>query len=88
MKGNTMAAPIPIRILSFIMLATAPARVGPPEQPMSPASANNANKSVPLPLTNADAVLKVPGQNIPTEKPANPHPRSAMTGFGTNTMTR
>lgn len=85
-SGNIHATPMPILILSLIRLANAPARVGPPEQPKSPASAKSANRSVPLPFTRADAVLKVPGQKIPTEKPASPQPISAITGLGTSNM--
>lgn len=85
-SGNIHATPMPDLILSPASPATAPASVGPPEQPKSPASANNANRSVPLPFTRADAALNVPGQEMPTEKPANPQPRSAMTELGTNVM--
>ena len=83
-----MAAPIPRRIFSWNALASAPAKVGPPEHPRSPANANKANKSVPLPRTFADAMLNVPGQNMPTENPARPQPDKAIKGLGTNTMIR
>lgn len=48
---------------------TMPTSVGPPEQPISPPRANNANMAVPPFGKAADALLKVPGHIIPTDSP-------------------
>ena len=72
-----MAAPIPILIFPPFADIINPAKVGPPEQPKSPASASKANISVLPPFMPEDAILKVPGQKIPTANPARPHPKSA-----------
>lgn len=59
---------------------TNPTKVGPPEQPTSPASASNANNAVP-PLRNvADALLKLPGHMIPTDNPQTEQPISDKKG--------
>lgn len=56
-----MPAKIPIFRLSPNAPDAIPTSVGPPEQPISPPKANNANMAVP-PLGKADdALLKVPG---------------------------
>ena len=86
--GKIIAAPIPILILPPVADMIAPAIVGPPEHPRSPASASKANMSVPPFFTPDEAMLNVPGQKIPTAKPASPQPSSVITGFCTNTITR
>ena len=64
-----IAASIPVFRLSEHALDTIPTKVGPPEQPKSPANANKANKAVPPFFNNAAALLKLPGHIIPTDKP-------------------
>ena len=83
-----MAERMPIRRLFWKVLETAPAKVGPPEQPRSPASASRANMAVPPPLMEAAALLKVPGQRMPTEKPQTAQPTSPATGLGIREMQR
>lgn len=48
---------------------TMPTNVGPPEQPISPPNANNANIAVPPFGRTADALLNVPGHIISTDSP-------------------
>ena len=60
---------MPILRLLPQALETNPARVGPPEQPRSPARASKANMAVPPRGIMEEALLKVPGHRIPTEKP-------------------
>ena len=62
--------------------ATNPARVEPPEQPMSPASAMSANIAVPPPGIDSEAMLSVPGQKIPTENPQTAQPNRPSAGIG------
>ena len=81
-----MANPIPNRIFPFVKDMTAPASVGPLAQPRSPANASRANIKVPPFLIPDEAILKVPGQKIPTEKPAKPQARSVIVGSGTKMM--
>ena len=78
-----MANPIPSLILPFVIDITAPARVGPLAQPRSPANARRANIKVPPFFIPEEAILKVPGQKIPTEKPAKPQARRVIVEFGT-----
>jgi len=56
--------------------------VGPEEQPKSPARARKANIAVPPPRMEADAILKVPGHMIPTDRPHIPQPISPSAGWG------
>ena len=84
--GNMIAARIPMCRSFPKALDTRPASVGPPEQPTSPASASIANIAVPPPRIPADALLNVPGQRIPTEKPHTAQPKRPANGTGTNTM--
>lgn len=65
-----------------------PVTVGPPEQPTSPARARKANKAVPPRRIAAEALLNVPGQRIPTEKPQTAQPNKLTAAFGTKTMQR
>ena len=65
--GNMIEHSIPREILPPKISAARPVIVGPNEQPTSPARARNANIAVPPPLRRLDAILKVPGQKIPTE---------------------
>lgn len=84
--GKTIAASIPARRSLPHRLDTMPARVGPPEHPRSPARASMANKTVPPPFMETAALLKVPGQRMPTEKPHTAHPSRLITGMGTRAM--
>lgn len=59
------------------MEAASPAKVGPREHPASPPSARRAKRGVPPFGMVLDAVLKVPGQRIPTDRPQMPQPRRA-----------
>ena len=79
--GNMIEHSIPREILPPKISAARPVIVDPNEQPTSPARARNANIAVPPPLRRLDAILKVPGQKIPTEKPHKAHPTSPRTGF-------
>lgn len=81
-----MANPIPNLIFPFVKDMTVPAKVGPLAHPRSPAKARRANINVPPFLIPDEARLNVPGQNIPTEKPAKPQARSVMVGSGTKMM--
>lgn len=65
-----------------------PAKVGPAEQPMSPPNANSANSVVPPREITRDAVLKEPGQRIPTERPQIPHPSRLRIGKGAREIIR
>ena len=80
--GKMIAANIPMLILPFAASATNPARLGPTEQPISPSSARNANIAVPPPGRMPAAILNVPGQNMPTEKPVSAQPIRLNTGYG------
>ena len=85
--GAMIPARIPILIVPAA-LDTKPTKVGPPEHPRSPANASIAKSKVP-PLRNAaDALLKVPGHIIPTEKPQIPQPISSTIGIGTRDIQR
>lgn len=84
--GNIIAARIPILRLLSNRLETSPARVGPPLQPRSPASASIANIAVPPPRIAMEALLYVPGHIIPTEKPHTAQPIRFIAGTGTNAM--
>lgn len=79
---------MPILRLLPQALETNPARVGPPEQPRSPARASKANMAVPPRGIMEEALLKVPGQRIPTEKPHSPHPIRPRTGREVRLMHR
>ena len=61
---------------------TKPTSVGPPEQPTSPANARRANMAVPPFFKVADALLKVPGHIMPTDKPQIAQPTSEISGDG------
>lgn len=83
---------IPIRIPRWRSLFRSPVqkptRVGPPEQPTSPAKASRANIAVPPFRMVTEALLNVPGQRIPTDNPHSPHPSRLKTGFGLKEMHR
>ena len=79
-------ARIPFFRLSDASPDIKPTSVGPPEHPISPASASNANREVP-PLCNAvDALLKLPGHIIPTENPQTEHPIRDIIAEGESEM--
>lgn len=80
-RGKTIANKIPIFKLLPKLSDTYPTKVGPREQPKSPARAKNANMEVPPPRIVFDAMLKVPGQRIPTEKPHNAQPAKLIAGL-------
>ena len=84
--GNTIAVRIPIFKSAPNAPATFPTIVGPKPHPKSPASARYANITVPPFGHILVAILKVPGQKIPTEKPHNPHPNRASNGIGENVV--
>ena len=86
--GNIIAKIIPsFRLLSFA-LAINPTTDGPAEQPTSPANAIKAYIAVPVFGSVTAAVLKVPGQKIPTEKPHMAQPIRPTTGFPDRAATR
>lgn len=62
-------------------LAIKPTTDGPAEHPTSPAKAIKAYMAVPVFGRVIAAVLKVPGQKIPTEKPQIAHPRRPIIGL-------
>ena len=86
--GKMIAASIPILILPPVASATKPARLGPTEHPTSPASARNANIAVPPPGKTPAAMLNVPGQNMPTEKPVSAQPMRLNIGYGESDVAR
>ena len=86
--GKTIAESIPTRRLPPNAPETKPARVGPPAQPTSPANASIANSAVPPYGMVTAALLYVPGQRIPTEKPHTAQPSRPATGDGIRTITR
>lgn len=77
-----MADAMPRRRFSFALFATKPVRVGPAEQPRSPARARSANIAVPPLSSLFDETLKVPGHIMPTANPAPAMPTNDNTGFG------
>ena len=79
--GNITADKIPLFKSEPSASDTMPTTVGPTEQPMSPARARNANIAVPPVGIAEDAMLKVPGHRIPTEKPHKAQPIRPSTGF-------
>ena len=86
--GNIIEVSIPIDILPLNISAAKPVRVGPMEHPTSPASARNANIAVPPPFSTLAAMLKVPGQKMPTDNPQKAHPISPNTGLGDSAVSR
>ena len=86
--GNTTPARMPVFKLSPAAPDTRPTNVGPTEQPKSPASARNANMAVPPRLMDADAILKVPGHKMPTDKPHSPQPMNPKMGIGDREIIR
>ena len=87
-RGKTIAANKPTRRLSSKAPEIKPTKVGPPEQPKSPASARKANIAVPPARISFAAMLKVPGHKIPTESPQSPQPIRPMIGIGTRDIRR
>lgn len=79
--GKMIAVSSPVFRLSFAAFDMKPTSVGPAEQPISPASAINANIAVPAPFRLEEARLNVPGQKMPTEKPHIAQPISPATGL-------
>ena len=86
--GKMIAANIPMLILPSAASATNPARLGPTEHPISPASARNANIAVPPEGRSFAAMLNVPGQNMPTEKPQSAQPARLNAGYGDRDVRR
>ena len=86
--GNAMAANIPFLKSLDCILDRYPTNVGPPEQPKSPARASSANIAVPPFRMDADALLKLPGHIIPTDKPQIAHPTSDKKGVGAKEIQR
>ena len=80
-SGNATPTASPAASRPPAALAARPTTVGPAVQPRSPARAMRANIAVPPPGSAATAVLQVPGQKMPTEKPHSAQPMSASTGF-------
>ena len=88
MAGKTVAARMPAFMFSPKASETKPTRVGPEEQPRSPASARSANIAVP-PVRSEDAArLKVPGHIMPTEKPHIAQPIRLSNGQGESEASR
>ena len=83
-----MALIIPVFKLPPRVSATVPTRVGPEEQPRSPARARSANMVVPPVGMDAEAMLNVPGHIIPTEKPHTAQPMRPSAGCGANVARR
>ena len=74
--------------IPLLRLSACPTRVGPVEQPTSPARAKRANISVP-PLGIEPAERDIaPGQRMPTENPQTPHPIRPIRGMGDREITR
>ena len=67
---------------------TKPATAGPTAQPKSPPRASRANIGVPPFLMVFEAMEKVPGQKIPTEKPQIPQAMRATAALGAKAITR
>ena len=80
--GKIIPAKIPIFRLSPSVPDTIPTNVGPPEQPISPPNANNANRAVPPLGKTADALLKIPGHMIPTDSPQTAQAIRLINGMG------
>ena len=74
-----MAARMPV-FISPVAELIRPTKVGPPLQPRSPASASMANMAVPPRGRLAVAVLKVPGQRMPTENQQRAQPKRLRSG--------
>ena len=86
--GKTIDIRIPDEMLPPRRSAAKPVRVGPAEHPTSPARARNANIAVPPPGRTPAAMLNVPGQNMPTEKPVSAQPTRLNTGYGESDVAR
>ena len=88
-SGNTTAAKSPAFNPYCAKLPdTALTTAGPDAQPISPAKASNANSMVPPDGQDRAAILKVPGQRIPTDIPHSAQPASPIAGAGANTVSR
>ena len=83
-----MATRMPIFRLSEAALEIMPTTVGPAEQPRSPPSASMQNSAVPPRRSDAEAMEKVPGQKMPTEKPQIPQPIRPSAGQGLSEVIR
>ena len=86
--GKTIDIRIPEEMLLSKISAAKPVTVGPTEQPTSPARARKANIAVPPPGRTPAAMLNVPGQNMPTEKPVSAQPTRLNTGYGESDVAR
>lgn len=87
-SGNIIAYKRPVCRFPPFALAIMPTTVGPAEQPISPARAISAYMAVPAFGSAMAAVLKVPGQKIPTEKPHNAQPNKPNNGLADNAAIR
>lgn len=86
--GKTIPARMPVFKLSFHALDTMPTRVGPAEHPTSPPKASIANSAVPPRGMTDAALLKVPGQKMPTESPHTAQPTRLSAGSGAREIHR
>ena len=86
--GKVVAVKMPARRLSSRRPEAMPTVVGPREQPTSPARARRANMAVPPVRILAEAMLKVPGQRMPTDKPQSPQPMRPRSGEAEREMSR
>lgn len=75
---NAAASPI-LRLLPNAA-ETIPTSVGPAEQPTSPARASMAKSALPPLGQFLVAILNVPGQKIPTDKPQSAQPKRLSKG--------
>ena len=80
-NGKIIANRSPVCRFPLFAFAIIPTTVGPAEHPMSPANAINAYMAVPAFGSAMAAVLNVPGQKIPTEKPHSAHPIKPNSGL-------
>ena len=87
-KGKTMAAKMPFFRSSEAAADMYPTSVGPPEHPRSPPKASSANRAVPPFFREAEALLKLPGHMIPTERPQTPQPTKDSRGEGAREIHR
>ena len=86
--GKATPARMPSFRLSPRVPETKPTTVGPPPQPTSPPSASSANMAVP-PLGSAeDALLKVPGHMMPTDRPHRAQNTRLSPGTGSSETPR
>ena len=80
-KGNMHPVNKPTRRLSPACCEKYPTMLGPKAPPISPATANSANKAVPPFGILGTVMLILPGHIIPTEKPHMMHPINPKIGI-------